>query len=326
MKNCRTIFYASAAVALSLLAEGCGKTSPGTSSGYEVRVEPSVGGLTKGSFTSETLDSFDLYIANSRNSRYSYTNTRFTRGEDGKWTSERQMLWERPAGKPQNVKVLALCPPQETGGHSLDDTPIMNVEVETRQSADSRKSDILACIMDESEVSWNYLSFTSSGELRLSFDHKMSLLRLELSLGSEFNRDGVPEQNPVTDLKVDGTVVRGVFQQVAVDGGYYYKMQPLSGPAETVWPYEIEWRQAADATDRCRAVYECILFPQRDIQFTVSFMMNGIPYKWTSGTGVSFLSGMSRTLPLTVGKDEVVAGEMTANPWGNGGEKDIETE
>lgn len=321
----RTILYVSAVSALSLLTSGCGKTSAGTSSGYEVRVEPSVGGLTKGSFTSETLDSFDLYIGNPRNSRYSYTNTRFTRGEDGKWTSARQMLWERPAGEPQNVKVLALCPPQETGGHSLDDTPIMNVEVENMQSADSRKSDILACIMDETEINWNDLSFTPSGELRLSFAHKMSLLRLDISLGSEFNRGGIPEQNPVTDLKVDGTVVRGVFQQVA-DGSGTYMMEPLAEPAETVWPYEIEWRKASDATGRCKVVYECILFPQKDIQFTVSFMMNGIPYKWTSGTGVSFLSGMSRTLPLTVGKDEVVAGEMTANPWTNGGETDIETE
>ena len=318
--------------ALGLLAVSCGKDSSPEPDGscMEIKVSPEVGMTTRGYNTAETLDCFDLYIENSRNSRYSYTNTRFTRGADGKWTSARQMLWERPAGTPQHVKVLAIYPPQETAGHSLGDTPIALASVESKQSADSRLSDFMTCVLDESDVSWNDSRFTPEGELRLQFIHNMSLLHLEITLGTEFNRGGVPEQNPVTDLKIDGTELRGAYRPAASGG---YELVPLSiliGPpfidAETVYPYELEWHSAAVVTENCRAVYECILLPQKDVQLTVSFLVDGIPYKWTSEPGVAFTGGEVRTLPLTVGKDGVIAGDMTVDSWQNGGENNIGTE
>lgn len=310
------------AASLALLAVSCDKSgSPDPAgSGREIKVSPAVAGVTRAYYTTETLADFDLFVVNSRKSRYTYTNTRFLKNSEGKWLPESQMLWELPAGQPQNVRLLALSPALETGGHSLADTPVVNIEVEKNQSAESRKSDLLYFSLNDDEDSWRN-RFNDSGELTIEFSHAMSLFTIDLTLGTEFNHDGVPETNPVTDLKVDGTVVKGVFQ---ADGdGYVAK--PTADPAEIVYPYETEWTKAADKNSRCKVRYECILVPQTVGQLAVSFLVNGIPYRWTA-SDASFRMGMSRNLPLTVGKDEVIAGEVTVNPWSNGGENDIETE
>lgn len=308
---------------LAILAVSCDKSgSPAdpSGSGREIKVSPAVEGTTRGSYTTETLGDFDLFIANPRNSRYSYTNTRFTKNAEGKWLPESLMLWEKTIGKPQNVKLLALSPALETSGHSLSDTPIVNIEVEKNQSAESLKSDLLYFGLNDDEESWQN-RFNDNGELTIEFSHAMSLFTIDLTLGTEFNHDGVPETNPVKDLKVNGTVLKGVFQ---ADGdGYVAK--PTADPAEAIYPYETEWTKAADKNSRCKVRYECVLVPQTASRLTVSFLVNGIPYKWTS-SDATFRMGTSRNLPLTVGKDEVVAGEMTVNPWSNGGENDIETE
>ena len=193
--------------------------------------------------------------------------------------------------------------------------------MEKRQSAESRKSDLLYFFLNDDDSSWQD-RFNDGGELRLDFSHAMSLFTIELTLGTEFNHDGVPETNPVTDLKVDGTVLKGAFQ---AEGDGYAVKASAADQAGAVYPYETEWTKAADRDGRCSARYECILVPQTAGQLTVSFLVNGIPYKWTSA-GASFKMGQSRNLPLTVGKDEVVAGEVTVAPWSDGGENDIETE
>lgn len=311
------------AAALALLAVSCDKNNSPVpdGSGKEIKVSPAVEGVTRGSYTTETLEDFDLFIVNPRNSRYSYTNTRFTKNAEGKWLPASRMLWEFPAGEPQNVSLLALSPALETGGHSLLDYPIVSIGVESRQSAESRKSDLLFFSLHRDESSW-WNRFNDSGELKLEFSHALSLFTIELSLGTEFNRDGVPETNPITDLKVDGTVIKGIFEG---SGNGWYHAYPATIPAETVYPYETEWIKATDKNSRCKAKYECILIPQTTAQLTVSFLVNGIPYKWTSADA-SFPERKSRNLPLSVGKDEVIVGEVTVNPWGNGGEKDIETD
>lgn len=313
------------AAALALLAVSCDKNNSTEPSGSdrEIRVSPTVEGATRASYTAETLEDFDIFIENPRNSRYSYTNTRFTKNAEGKWLPESQMLWERSAGQPQEVSLLALSPALETKGHSLTDSPVINVEVEKRQSAESRKSDLLYFSLHDHRTSW-LDCFNESGELKIDFSHAMSLFTMEITLGTEFNHDGVPETNPVTDVKVDGTVLKGIFKGT---GNGWYHVEPTDDPAETVYPYETGWTKAEDKNGRCKATYECILVPQSGIQLTVSFLVNGTPYKWTSGANESFAEGKRRNLPLTVGKDEVIVGTITASPWVNdGSENDIETE
>ena len=311
------------AAALSLLAVSCGKDSgQGTpSSGREIRVSPAVASVTRGSHTSGTLEEFDLLVSNPRALRYSYTNTRFTKGADGVWSPASLMLWERPAGRPQEVDLLALSPALETGGHSLGDSPIMTFEVEAEQSAESRMSDLLYFSLDASSAAWTETDrvFNERGELIVRFSHAMSLLRIEVSLGREFNHNGIPTANPVTDLRIDGTVRSATFQK----SGAGYSVTPTTAAAESVLAYETGWTPAADRDGRCRATYECVLVPQT-ARLSVSFLLGGVPYRWTGDA--TLRTGESRVLPLTVGRDEVVAGEMTAQPWADGGENDIETE
>ena len=313
------------AAALALLAVSCGKDSgQGTpSSGREIRVSPAVTAATRGSQTTAGLESFDLLVSNPRSPRYSYTNTRLTKGGDGKWSPASPMLWERPAGEAQEVDLLALSPALADGGHSLGDSPIMTFEVEAEQSAESRRSDLLYFSLGADAVSWTDTDerkvFNDNKELIVRFSHAMSLLKIEITLGSEFNHNGVPESNPVSGLRVGGTVRRATFQY----NGGSCAVTPTGDAAEPVAAYETGWSPAANRDGRCRATYECVLVPQT-ARLSVSFMVAGIPYRWTGDAAL--VMGQSRVLPLTVGRDEVVAGEMTAQPWTDGGENDIETE
>ena len=84
----RTLALSVAAVALA--AVSCSKSPSGLRTPedlHQIRVSPTVVAETKGEYTLATVESFDLLIDNPRNSRYSYTNTRFTKDESGKWVS-----------------------------------------------------------------------------------------------------------------------------------------------------------------------------------------------------------------------------------------------
>ena len=115
------------------------------------------------------------------------------------------------------------------------------------------------------------------------------------------------------------------------------KFDPVSstGDKKTIQAYEESWTKAVDEAGRddktknCVAVFECILPQQNWDEFTVNFICGGKPYTYTARSGQYlgiFESGKNYTLPLTVGKDEVIAGEITATPWADGGTSDLETD
>ena len=123
MRNNGSIFILTVFAAFAI---GCGKTSaPDAQFDPVVRVAPEVAPQTRGSYTTETLKEFDLFI-HSENSKYSYTNTKFTRNGSGEWEPARQMLWE---GKNRKFKFLAVAPPLATSGHSLTDDPVFEFTV-----------------------------------------------------------------------------------------------------------------------------------------------------------------------------------------------------
>ena len=321
------------AFALLILASGsCGKQSErvGDSGGFPadrvVRVSPEVAPQTRGSYTTENLKEFDLFI-HSENSKYSYTNTGFTKNTSGEWVPARQMLWE---GKDKGFKFLAVAPPLSKRDVALALTgDIFEFTVESVQTAESNASDLLLAgwglsqyIFPSSELGKFYFN---EGKLKLEFSHALSLLKVQLTLGTELNHDGVPANNPISELKISG------FQPAVKVS--YLGLTP-SGDATEIQAYQSVWTAATDKTQNSVAIFECIVVPQKMDKFTVNFICGGKPYTYTADVKVNgklfpFESGKAYTLPLTVGKDEVIMGsDITAKPWesGNGEGETLETD
>ena len=222
-------------------AIGCGKTSaPDAQFDPVVRVAPEVAPQTRGSYTTETLKEFDLFI-HSENSKYSYTNTKFTRNGPGEWEPARQMLWE---GKNRKFKFLAVAPPLATSGHSLTDDPVFEFTVESVQTAGSKASDLLWAGQGKDGITPSDKEYFKDGKFCFKFEHTLSLLKVKLTLGTEFNHNGVPENNPVSELKING------FKPTVKVG--YATLMPSGNPTE-IQAYQTAdgWKKADDKTKNC---------------------------------------------------------------------------
>ncbi|HBN01270.1 MAG TPA: hypothetical protein DD383_01350, partial [Rikenellaceae bacterium] len=298
--------------ALAAVAIGCSKASaPETPFDPVVRVNPEVAPQTRGSYTTESLKEFDLFI-HSENSRYSYTNTKFTKNTSGEWEPARQMLWE---GKDKGFKFLAVAPPLPKRDVALALTgDIFEFTVESVQTAESKASDLLWAGQGmNNDITPSDEKYFANGKLKFQFEHALSLLKVQLTLGTELNHDGVPENNPISELKING------FKPTAKVG---YGSLDISGSASEIQAYQSGWKKAEDKNHNCVATFECIVIPQEMDKFTVNFVCGGKPYTYTAtltknGSSFSFMGGQAYTLPLTVGKDEVIMSKdgITAIPW-----------
>jgi len=309
--------------ALAAVAIGCSKASaPETPFDPVVRVNPEVAPQTRGSYTTESLKEFDLFI-HSENSRYSYTNTKFTKNTSGEWEPARQMLWE---GKDKGFKFLAVAPPLPKRDVALALTgDIFEFTVESVQTAESKASDLLWAGQGmNNDITPSDEKYFADGKLKFQFGHALFLLKVQLTLGTELNHDGVPENNPISELKING------FKPTAKVG---YGSLDISGSASEIQAYQSGWKKAEDKNHNCVATFECIVIPQGMDNFTVNFVCGGKPYTYTAtltknGSSFYFMGGNAYTLPITVGKDEVILGSdgITASPWVDGGSKDLETD
>lgn len=337
MTNNSAIFSAYAATILILLG-GCGKheAAPDPSAdNLTIRVSPEVTAMTRGYHEEAgTINDFDLWIHNRSNSRYSYSNTRFTLNGT-EWTPESMMLWE---SKSAVVDFLAVSPSLPTRNIFLDtskDNTIFEFDVESEQTLDSRKSDLLVYngygySLSGDSNGEKKIPVDDAGKMVINFSHALTLFQVELTLGTEFNHDGVPKECPISKLTVSGTVLEGEY---VWDGdNYAFEVKEKSGVApSTITAYRKSWTPAENTTERCRSVYECIFIPQEVVNMKVDFMLNGKPYTYTHNGRISPNGGgKSMVLPLIVGKDEVLlGGEITAKPWVAGNSEDgddIETD
>ncbi len=313
MKKRQSIILLTAVAAFA----GCAKTSDiKIPTDNVVRVIADVAMKTKGSCTTESLKEFDLMIK-SRSSKYDYTNTKFTRDESGQWIPAKQMLWE---GENVNAEYLAVSP-CANAGISLGDGPLFQFQVSDRQTKDGTESDLLWCYGNKNET-----SFDDQGRMKLTFAHALSLLKVKLTFGTQFNVGGVPGSNPASSFNIDGF-------KTSVNVGYNTTTGTANlaadGSASTMYLYESSWIPAADVYSNCVAEFECIVVPQQVSTFTLYFYAAGNPYIFTAnlGSDFSFESGKEYTLPLIVGKDVVrMSEDISAEAWKDGGSQDIETD
>lgn len=236
--------------------------------------------------TNLTESSFGLYLTTegtNSDERYNCTN-REVRYESG-WTIQgEQLLWK---SNDATVTYYAYLP--YTG--IVSDAANYAFAVQTDQNSDSnvKASDFL-CTGTQTA--------TAGTALDINFQHALSKLNVTLKKGSELE-DGqtftsVKLSNCATEIVVnllEGTIVK------------------TTNSGQTITLY------AATANEK----YECILVPQtfsRSLKVEITDK-NGKVYTFTSNEDLTFASGEQYTLNLTVGRDKVTTGTISAESWDN---------
>ena len=254
--------------------------------GLNVNVSPMAtrAGYEQGALTE---GSFGLYLTTegtNSDERYNCTN-REVRYESG-WTIQgEQLLWK---SNDATVTYYAYLPYTET----VSDAANYAFAVQTDQNSD--ESNVKA-----SDLLWTGQQTATPGTaLDINFKHALSKLNVTLKKGSELE-DGltftsVKLSNCATEIVVnllEGTIVK------------------TTNSGQTITMY------AATANEQ----YECILVPQTFAQSLKVEITdnNGKVYTFKSDNELTFSSGKQYTLNLTVGRDKVTTGTISAESWGS---------
>ena len=238
------------------------------------------GALTEGRFglylTTEGTNSDERYNCTNREVRY----------ESG-WTIQgEQLLWK---SNDATVTYYAYLP--YTG--TVSDAANYAFAVQTDQNSDESnvKASDLLCTGQQTA--------TPGTALDINFKHALSKLNVTLTKGSELElEDGltftsVKLSNCATEIVVnllEGTIVK------------------TTNSGQTITLYATTENEQ----------YECILVPQTFAQSLKVEITdnNGKVYTFTSNKDLTFASGKQYTLNLTVGRDKVTTGTISADPWG----------
>lgn len=318
-------FYAFAALAAMTLA-GCNNDEDFASGNYPadnvVRVTAGVDNLiSRAAYTADNLEEFGLCIHNAAEANYSYNNFKVTKSVDGTWSPASQMLWQNAT---QPVTIVAYAPYYDSSnsGGEVWNKPAFPVIIGTDQSVDTDNSDFLF-YKKTGFVPENDLN--AKGAVDITFKHMLSQVNLTVTLGTEFNKPTTLTTNPIQNLTIGGTIPSGTC-----NFGAEAPSVAVNASARTVevTPTNGDFKAPADETKYGVASYSAILIPQtvEAGKFTVSFAIGEKTYKWVATEAVTLESGKKHELELTVGKDIVLAGDITTSAWEDGTAADLETE
>ena len=232
-----------------------------------------------------TEGSFGLYLTTdgtNSDERYNCTN-REVKYDNG-WTIQGgQLLWK---SNDATVTYYAYLPYTGTVG----DAASYAFTVKTDQS-------------DESNVKASDLLYTGQQPatpgtaLDITFKHALSKLNVTLAKGSELE-DGLT----FTSVRLSNCATATTVNLTAGTAG------TATNSGQTITMY------AATPSEQ----YECILVPQTFAQSLKVEITdnNGKVYTFTSNKDLTFASGEQYTLNLTVGRDKVTTGTISAESWG----------
>ena len=237
--------------------------------------------------TNLTGSSFGLYLTTegtNSDERYNCTNLEVIYKNGWTFKYGEQLLWK---SNDATVTYYAYLP--YTGTVS-DDTNYA-FAVQTDQNSD--ESNVKA-----SDLLWTGQQTATPGTaLDINFKHALSKLNVTLTKGSELDEGvtfkSVKLSNCATEIVVnllEGRIVK------------------TTNSGQTITLYA--------ATENKQ--YECILVPQTFAQSLKVEITdnNGKVYTFTSNKDLTFASGEQYTLNLTVGRDKVTTGTISADPWG----------
>lgn len=228
---------------------------------------------------------FGLYLTTegtNSDERYNCTN-REVRYDNG-WTIQGgQLLWK---SNDATVTYYAYLPYTGTVGDAAN----YAFTVKTDQSDESN--------VKASDLLWTGQQTATPGTaLDINFKHALSKLNVTLKKGSELDEGvtfkSVKLSNCATEIVVN--LLEGTFGSTTNSG-------------QTITLYATTENEQ----------YECILVPQTFAQSLKVEITdnNGKVYTFTSNEDLMFASGEEYTLNLTVGRDKVTTGTISADPWG----------
>lgn len=280
--------------------------------------------MTRAGITSDNIDNFNIKINNAANSHYSYyglcnkQSKAWISYTDGSMNTPLTMLWQNST---QTVTVTALS---QMGMMNLTETRFTtaysyNVESDQSRELELKISDIL--YMQPTIV--NPTTDLVDGKLPITFKHLLSKVNISVTLGTELNTTPGTATNPISGPMVNGTISK--FDWNASINSTF-DLSKYSATAIT--PFTSAYTAGSGTTTKAVANYEVILVPQTVAAggFSVTFTINNKEYTWTSTDAVNLESGRQHNLALTVGKDIVTLGSLSAKAWTEGTGGNIETE
>ncbi len=298
-----------------LLAAGCAKEAP-SDRDIPIQLSVSLEGSTKATHEEAgTIKDLDFIVRDKSNSKYSFSSTRFY-PDGGKWVSDEQRLWQ---GSQIAVDMLALSPSVPTRELSISDensSPLFSWEVESVQTSGSYASDLLYTWKSNSTPN---ISDVSAAGFSIGLKHAMSLLKINVTLATEFNAEGVPQSCPLEYLSIDGLKRKGDYYNSLSSGNWNgIELRPVDGSEGSITSYITSYTPSQSDTEKCSAVYECIVLPQTPASFSVKIGTGtkDISFSPTLPANFSFEAGKSYTLKLKVGKDKIESSnKIYAGGW-----------
>lgn len=302
MKKTRNLIML--AVLAGSLLTGCSKSEadPGLPevpdlTDTPIRVNVGVNSLTTsragyetGALTQGTLG---LYLSQGvSGDRYNCTNKKVS-CTGGTWAyADGSLYWSSSSA---TATYSAYLPYQET-------TPTQ-LTVSTEQTAETFTAEDFLYAKEATATA-------ATGGISIAFDHKLCKLDVVLSRGTELTAD-------ITFTKV--TLVECCALTADFDVTTGNVTAPTTAGTASITLYT------------SGTTHECLLVPQTIAAGALKVRIedsNGTYYEYTSTDELTFASGNSYTLKLTVGRNRVESGTMTAHAWGTamatGG--DLETE
>ena len=297
-----------------LLAAGCAKEAP-SDRDIPIQLSVSLEGSTKATHEEAgTIMDLDLIVRDKHDNNYSFPSTRFYR-DGNSWKSDTKHLW---SSYETVADILCLSPSVASRSVSITDdnsSPLFSWEVESVQTAGSYASDLLTSIQANSDPNITI----SSGVLGIRLHHAMSLLRINVELATEFNASGVPPTCPLEHISIAGLKLKGEYWSVLNNGNQWdgYELRPVAGSEGSITSYITSYTPSQSDTEKCSAVYECIVLPQTPASFSVKVGTGtkDISFSPTLPSGFKFEAGKIYTLKLKVGKDKIESSSISATGW-----------
>ena len=298
-----------------LLAAGCSKQVSLEEKDIPICLDVRLEGSTKATHEDAgTIKDLDFIVRDKTNSNYSFSSTRFY-PEDGRWVSDEQRLWQ---GSQIEVDMLALSPSVPTRVLNITDdnsTPLFSWEVESVQTSGSYASDLLYYCADNSTPNINDVSANFS----ITLKHAMSLLKINVTLATEFNTEGVPQSCPLEYLSIHGLKRKGdYYNYIPYSTWEGIELRPVVGSEGSINSYMKSYTSSESDKQSCSAEYECILLPQQVSSFTVKAgtLIKEVSFTPTLAADFTFEAGKYYTLNLKVGKDKIeMVGGISASAW-----------
>ena len=310
-----------------LLAAGCAKEAP-SDRDIPIRLSVSLEGSTKATHeVAGTIMDLDLIVRDKNDNSYSFPSTRFYR-DGNSWKSDTKHLW---SSYETVADILCLSPSVASRSVSITDdnnSPLFSWEVESVQTAGSYASDLLTSIQANSNPN---LTIDNKKEFGICLHHAMSLLRIKVELATEFNASGVPQTCPLEHISIAGLKLKGDYYTKLNSGNQWdgLELRPVAGSEGSITSYITSYTPSQSDTEKCSAVYECIVLPQAPVSFSVKVGTGtkDISFSPTLPSGFKFEAGKIYTLKLKVGKDKIESSNtIYAGGWNGHYSQDLDDE